>query len=254
MITSKFNLKGKTALITGSSQGIGKAIALAFAENGASVILQYRQDKGEAQDVAKLIKKMGSPVHLVQADFSKPNSVNALVGKVQDKVTKVDILVINASVQLPDEWLEVSEKDFDTQVTTNFKSTFQLIQKFTPEMLKNNWGRILTIGSVQQVKPHPAMVIYAATKSAVLNLVQNLAMQLADKGITVNNLAPGVIDTPRIDEKVPESEERIIKRMETPIGRIGKPEDCAAMALLLCSEAGNFITGQNIFVDGGMSL
>ena len=98
------------------------------------------------------------------------------------------------------------------------------------------------------------MIIYAATKSAVLNMVQNMAMQLADKGVTVNNLAPGVIATPRLDEDVPEPEERINKRLETPSGNLGNPEDCAAMALLLCSAAGNFITGQNIYVDGGLSL
>lgn len=121
-------------------------------------------------------------------------------------------------------------------------------------MVENGWGRILTIGSVQQNKPHPNMIIYAATKSAVLNVVQNVAMQLADKNVTINNLAPGVIDTPRIGEEVGESEERINKRLETPAGKIGSPEDCAGVAVLLCSEAGNFITGQNIFVDGGMSL
>jgi glucose 1-dehydrogenase len=98
------------------------------------------------------------------------------------------------------------------------------------------------------------MIVYAATKSAVLNMVQNVAMQLADKGITVNNLAPGVIGTPRLNQDVPESEERITKRLETPSGQVGDPQDCAAVAVLLCSEAGRFITGQNIFVDGGMSL
>jgi glucose 1-dehydrogenase len=254
MITDRLNLTGKTALITGSSQGIGKGIALAFAESGATIVLHYRKGKKEALAVAREIRKMGATAHIIQADFSKPNSVSGAYKKVLEKVKQIDILVINASVQIPDEWLDVSAADFDTQITTNFRSTFQLIQRFAPEMIKNKWGRILTIGSVQQVKPHPAMIVYAATKSAVLNLVQNVAMQLADKGVTLNNLAPGVIDTPRIDEKVPETEERIIKRMETPIGRMGTPEDCAAMALLLCSEAGNFITGQNIFVDGGMSL
>lgn len=254
MITDKLNLKGKTALITGSSQGIGKSIAQALAENGATVILQYRKDKKEAQEAAKEIRKTGSAVHVIQADLSKPNAVAGIYRKVTEQAGKIDILVINASVQLPDDWLNVSAKDFDLQVTTNFKSTFQLIQRFAPDMILNKWGRILTVGSVQQIKPHPAMIIYAATKSAVLNLVRNVAMQLADKSVTINNLAPGVIDTPRIDEKVPQTDERINKRMETPAGRLGSPEDCAAMALLLCSDAGSFITGQNMFVDGGMSL
>lgn len=254
MILEKLNLSGKTAFITGSSQGIGKGIAVAFAESGATIILQYRKGKAEVESVAREIKALGAKVYIVQADFSKSRAVAGVYRKVLSVVKQVDILVINASVQVGDAWLNVSQKDFDIQVTTNFRSTFQLMQKFAPDMISNSWGRILTIGSVQQVKPHPAMIVYAATKSAVLNLVQNVAMQLADKGVTVNNLAPGVIDTPRIDEKIPETDERIHKRMETPVGRLGTPEDCAATALLLCSDAGNFITGQNIFVDGGMSL
>jgi NAD(P)-dependent dehydrogenase (short-subunit alcohol dehydrogenase family) len=254
MIAEKLSLSGKTALVTGSSQGIGKGIALAFAEYGANVILHCRKDRKEAEEVAGEIKKNGREAYIIQADLSKANSVADVYKKVYEKVKTLDILVINASVQAPANWMDVTEEDFDLQVHTNFKSTFQLMQRFAPDMIENGWGRILTIGSVQQIKPHPAMIVYAATKSAVLNLVQNMAMQLADKGVTVNNLAPGVIDTPRIDEKVPESEERINKRMETPAGKLGNPEDCAAIALLLCSEAGNFITGQNIFVDGGMSL
>jgi glucose 1-dehydrogenase len=254
MIADKFNLKGKTALVTGSSQGIGKAITLALAEYGADTIIHYRGDRKDADDVAEQAKKLGSKACLIQSDLSENGAVQNFVERLNQIVKRVDILVINASAQLPAVWEDILESDIDIQFNTNFKATFLLIQNLAPQMVANGWGRILTIGSVQQMKPHPNMLIYAATKSAVLNLVQNMAMQLADKGVTVNNLAPGVIDTPRIEEEVPESEDRINKRMETPVGKIGNPEDCAAMALLLCSEAGNFITGQNIFVDGGMSL
>lgn len=254
MIAEKFNLKGKTALVTGSSQGIGKGIALALAEYGADIIIHYRSEKDEADQVAGEIRTLGSRVWLVQSDLSENGAVPNMVDRLQQMVKTIDILVINASVQQPATWEDTKEDEIDIQFNTNFKSTFLLIQLIAPQMIASGWGRILTIGSVQQIKPHPNMLIYAATKSAVLNLVQNMAMQLADKGITVNNLAPGVIGTARIEEEVPESEERINKRMETPAGKIGNTEDCAAMALLLCSEAGNFITGQNIFVDGGMSL
>lgn len=254
MFSEKLNLSGKTALITGSSQGIGKGIAQTFAEYGANIILHYREDEIEAEKVAAEIRKFGVRVYMIKADLSEPDAVINIYNAVYEKVETLNILVINASVQVPAEWTEVTESDFDLQVNTNFKATFQLMQKFAPDMVKNGWGRILTLGSVQQIKPHPSMIIYAAIKSAVLNLVQNVAIQLADKGITVNNLAPGVIATPRIDEEVPEPEERINNRLRTPSGKIGTPEDCAGVALLLCSEAGNFITGQNIFVDGGMSL
>ena len=254
MIAERFSLSGKTALVTGSSQGIGKGIALAFAEYGANIILHCKTDINEAKEVAKEIKSFGVDVHIIQADLSESGAAADMYKKVTEIVKKLDILVINASAQIPAIWTEVNENDIDIQVTTNFKATFQLMQQFAPNMVEAGWGRVLTIGSVQQTRPHPSMIIYAAMKSAVLNLVQNLAMQLADKGVTVNNLAPGVIATPRLDEDVPEPEERINKRLETPSGNIGNPEDCAAMALLLCSAAGNFITGQNIYVDGGLSL
>jgi glucose 1-dehydrogenase len=254
MLAEKLKLKGKIALVTGASQGIGKAIALGLAEYGAHVIIHYRSDQNEAAEVAEQAKNFGSQITLIKQDLSEKGAVQSLTDRLKQMVQRIDILVINASVQVPAVWTEISENDFDIQVNTNLKSTFLLMQSLAPTMIEAGWGRILTIGSVQQVKPHPNMMIYAATKSAVFNMVQNMAMQLADKGVTVNNLAPGVISTPRIDEEVPESEERIDKRMETPAGKIGNPEDCAAMALLLCSEAGNFITGQNIYVDGGMSL
>ncbi len=253
-LSDQFNLNGKTALVTGASQGIGKGIALALAEYGAQLIIHYRKDRFEAEAVANEIRKKGGEASLVNADFSRNGSIAAVEEQVQGLGKTPDILVINASVQIPADWEAVTEEDFEIQVNANFKSTLLLMQAFAPRMAANGWGRIVTIGSVQQVKPHPSMIVYAATKSAVLNMVQNLAMQLADKNITVNNIAPGVIGTPRLDQDVPPVPERINKRMETPTGDLGDVRDCAAMAVLLCSEAGRFITGQNIFVDGGMSL
>ncbi|MET7259111.1 SDR family NAD(P)-dependent oxidoreductase [Dyadobacter fermentans] len=252
-LSENLSLKGKTALITGASQGIGEGIALAFAEYGADVILHYREDRDQVEDVLEEIGRFGVKSSVVRADFSKTGSV-ASVERQLDKSVKPDILVINASLQIAKPWEQITQRDFDIQMNVNVKSTMLLIQRFSPSMIERGWGRIITIGSVQQIKPHPAMLVYAASKAAVLNMVQNLALQLADKGVTVNNLAPGVIDTPRIKEPVPEVEERIKKRQETPLGTLGEPIDCAAMAVLLASEAGKFITGQNIFVDGGMSL
>lgn len=254
MLSEKFSLSGKIALVTGSSQGIGEGIALAFAESGADVILHCRKDKSEAEEVALKVQAFGVRCFVVEGDLTQPDSAVKIYDEVKSLTGKVDILILNASVQIPKIWTEITVEDIDNQINANFKSSLLLMQRFAPEMVSNGWGRIVTLGSVQQVKPHPSMAVYAATKSAMLNLVQNIAMQLADKGVTVNNLAPGVIGTPRLDEDVPEPEERINNRLLTPSGQIGAPEDCAAMAVLLCSEAGRFITGQNIYVDGGMSL
>jgi glucose 1-dehydrogenase len=253
ILANNFSLKGKTALVTGSSQGIGKGIALAFAEYGADIILHYRKNRSEANTVLQEIKKIGVKGSLVRADFSKMGSVASIETQLKNSPWP-DILVINASVQIPKRWEEITQKDFDIQINANVKSTMLFMQRFLPAMIKKGWGRIITIGSVQQVRPHPSMLVYAASKAAVHNMVQNMAMQLAEQGITVNNLAPGVIGTPRIEQDVPAIEERISKRQETPQGIVGEPSDCAAVAVLLASEAGRFITGQNIFVDGGMSL
>ncbi|GHB81755.1 SDR family NAD(P)-dependent oxidoreductase [Persicitalea jodogahamensis] len=254
MLKEQFDLSGKIALVTGASQGIGKGIALGLAEYGAEVIILYHKDRKQAEAVAQELEVNGGRVIVMASDFSKPDAARELRIQLGKKNKLPDILVVNASVQVAKDWQETTESDFDFQVNTNFKSTLFLFQEFIPKMIERGWGRVVTIGSVQQQKPHPAMIVYAATKSAVDNMVRNVAMQIAEQGVTVNNLAPGVIGTPRLDEPVPEVEERIDQRMTTPTGSIGDPIDCAAMALLLCSDAGKFITGQNIYVDGGMSL
>ncbi|MBE9461791.1 SDR family NAD(P)-dependent oxidoreductase [Dyadobacter subterraneus] len=254
MLSDKLDLTGKTAVVTGSSQGIGESIAMTLAEHGASVVLHHHEGLENVEKVKAKIDGQKGYSHIVKADFSKPGSVDTFYDEVFKCVNKVDILVLNASIQISKNWNELTSEDFDIQIEANFKTNLFLMQRFAPAMVERKWGRILTIGSVQQIKPHPAMIAYAATKSAILNVVQNVAMQLADKGVTVNNLAPGVIATPRIAEPVPEGEERILQRLRTPSGQVGEPEDCADLALFLCSEAGRFITGQNIFIDGGMSL
>ncbi|TDB67036.1 SDR family NAD(P)-dependent oxidoreductase [Arundinibacter roseus] len=254
MLKERFDLTSRLALVTGASQGIGRSIALGLAEYGADVIVLYHSGKKNAEKVAKEIKALNQKAYLFQSDLSKNQAPEKLFAKLKKKHLFPDILVINASVQVARPWADMTEKDFSYQVNTNIRATLQLMQLFMPHLLEQQWGRIVTLGSVQESRPHPAMIVYAATKAAVENMVKNVAIQVADKGVTVNNLAPGVIGTPRIEEPVPEIDEEIHQRMTIPAGGIGEPEDCAAVALLLCSEAGRFITGQTIFVDGGMSL
>ncbi len=254
MLRDLFNLSGKNALVTGSSQGIGQAIALALAEFGANVLVHYRSDKDEAQTVADQVSAFGVKTGIVGVDLSKSDGADELFKQASEQLGQIDILVTNASVQLPKQWQETTPDDFDTQMNANWKSTLLLMQRFAPGMAERGWGRILTIGSVQELKPHPTMIVYAGTKAAVANTVRNLAMQLADKGITVNNLSPGVIETPRTEAPTPPVPDRISQRMTIPVGSEGQPEDIAGMAVLLCSNAGRYITGQTIFVDGGMGL
>lgn len=253
-LKKRFDLTGKNALVTGSSQGIGKAIALGLAEFGANVLIHNREGDDEARQVAEQARRFGVKSDVVGIDLAEPDAPNQLYQQANQKLGSIDILVVNASVQLPKDWEEVTPDDFDLQVNVNWKSTLLMLQRFAPDMVVRGWGRILTIGSVQEIKPHPAMIVYAGTKAAQANMVRNLAMQLADKGVTVNNLSPGVIDTPRIQEEVPEVDERIAERMSTPLGRAGEPMEIAGVAIMLCSDAGEYVTGQDIYVDGGMSL
>ncbi|GAB3986599.1 SDR family oxidoreductase [Spirosoma daeguense] len=254
MIKELLDLTGKNALVTGSSQGIGKAIALALAEFGANVLIHNRKGDKEAKDVVQQVRQMGVNSDVIGIDLLQSGAVDKLYKKATDLFGSVDILVTNASIQIPENWDDATPEEFDRQVNANWKSTLLLMQRFAPDMAERGWGRILTIGSVQEEKPHPAMIVYAGTKAAVANTVRNLALQLADKGLTINNLSPGVVDTPRINEPVPPMPDRIGDRMNIPVGSAGQPEDIAGMAVLLCSEAGRYVTGQTIFVDGGMSL
>jgi glucose 1-dehydrogenase len=254
MLKNLFNLSGKNALVTGSSQGIGQGIALGLAEFGANVLVHYRSDADEAQSVSETIAKFGVKTSAIGVDLANANAADDLFDQATKQFGSIDILVLNASVQKPRQWAETTPQEFDEQVMANWKSSLFIMQKFLPGMTERGWGRILTLGSVQELKPHPAMVVYAGTKAAVANTVRNLAIQVADQGVTINNLSPGVIDTPRTDEPTPPIPDRISQRMGIPVGYDGQPEDIAGMAVLLCSDAGRYVTGQTIFVDGGMSL
>jgi glucose 1-dehydrogenase len=253
-IKKLFDLRGKNALVTGSSQGIGKAIALALAEYGANVLVHCRNEKEMAGRVAAQIREFGVRSGIITCDLAADKAAETLFKECQEQMGNIDILVINASLQIKKPWTDVQPEEFDVQVKVNWRSSFELIQQFVPGMSRNRWGRILTIGSVQQEKPHPQMITYAATKSAMVNMVKNLAIQLAKDGITINNLAPGVIVTGRNEEALADENYRKAVQAKVPAGFFGEPEDCAGLALLLCSDAGRYITGADIFIDGGMSL
>ena len=248
------SLAGRCALITGSSRGIGAAMARAFATAGADVAVHYAGRGDEAEKVAAEVRALGRRAAVVQADLGEPAGAARCFAGAISGLGRIDILVCNASIQLPGPWLEASGADFDRQVAVNLRSTWELLRLATPPMSERGWGRVLTIGSVQEAKPNPAMLVYAATKCAQTSMALSLAKALAPTGVTVNSLAPGVIDTDRTRERVVDAayRERVLGWI--PAGRIGDPEDCVGAALLLCSQAGGYITGQNLFVDGGMSL
>ncbi len=234
------------ALVTGSTQGIGCAIAEALVKDGFDVTVHCSKDIEKAKAVAAEIGAKNAVI----CDLSDMSEVEELHSKTGD----VDVLVLNASVQFRNPYTEITDEEFDTQVNVNFKSTFKLIRTYSEQMKKNGFGRIVTIGSVQQYKPHRDMAIYAATKCAVMSLVKNLAKQLAPFGVTLNNVAPGVIATPRNEAALsdPEYAKKVMDGI--PAGYAGEARDMAGTVCLLAGEGGRYITGTDIVIDGGMAL
>ena len=361
-----FDITGKTALITGAGQGIGRSIALALAEHGANVVINYRSNHQLAEATLRDVLKMGTKAWLWEYDllsdtlasdfqlllqklgievdilvlnasiqirkkwedvtlseFNTQMNVNVraslelmqccvphmeskgwgrivTLGSVQQNRPskqmivyaaskaaqlkmgtkawlweydllsdtlasdfqlllqklgiEVDILVLNASIQIRKKWEDVTLSEFNTQMNVNVRASLELMQCCVPHMESKGWGRIVTLGSVQQNRPSKQMIVYAASKAAQLNMVKNLAWQLGNKGITINNLAPGVIGTVRNEEVLSNEVFKTKIEKNIPLGYIGEPDDLASMALLLCSEAGRYISGADILVDGGMSL
>lgn len=240
----------KKALVTGSSRGIGRALALALAREGCFVNVHYAGNRDKAEEVKREIESFGGRAEVLGADLCDTEKTAFLCERVKD----TDILVLNASVQYKKPWQEIGLSECYSQLNCNFVSSMMLIQAVAPHMKEQGFGRIVTIGSVQEVKPHPEMLVYSATKAAQTNMMRSLSLQLAPFGITVNNVAPGVIYTDRNIEALsdPEYAKKVIDSI--PVGFYGGPEDCAGIVKLLCSDEGRYITGQNIFVDGGKGI
>ena len=240
------DFKGKKVLITGSTQGIGLEIARQFSQCGAVVFINGAASEEKINNVVKSISNSRPAL----CDLSNPDCAEILYEITGD----IDILILNASIQYRKAWDEISDEEFDRQIAVNFKSSLKLIQKYVPYMKEQKWGRVVTVGSVQQAKPHKDMLVYAASKAAQHNMVMNLAKQLAPFNITVNNVAPGVIETSRNFDALADEEYVKTVLAGIPCGHIGKAKDCAGLMLLLCSDEGKYMTGENIFIDGGMKL
>lgn len=232
MLKEKFDLTGKTAFVTGSTRGIGKAIAEGLAEFGAKVITHGVIHGDVAFDLA-------NPAALEEG-FKK--------------LPPIDILVCNASVQKNISWYEFDLDEARKEAQVNYIATLRMFQLVYPHMKAQKWGRMIVVGSVQERRPHPQMCGYAATKSAQENLVRNIARQVAAEGITVNNLCPGVFYTDRNKEALsnPVYAEKVLNAI--PTHGYAMPEDAAGTAVLLASDAGRYITGATILIDGGLSL
>ena len=240
----------KTAFVTGSSRGIGRAIAIRLAKDGYKIVVHGADNIQKAEETKSIIEQNGGVAEVLVCDLTDLDNTRELCEGIRD----IDVLVLNASLQYRTPWQKITVDECYKQLSCNFVSSMMLIQSVVDNMKNKKWGRIVTIGSVQEAKPHPDMLVYSASKAAQTNMVKSLALQLANDGITVNNVAPGVIYTDRNVEALldPEYAKKVTDSI--PVGFYGQPEDCAGIVSLLCSEEGRYITGQNIFVDGGKGI
>ncbi|TXI09144.1 MAG: SDR family oxidoreductase [Rhizobium sp.] len=257
-----FSLTGRRALVTGGSVSIGRAIALAFAEAGADVAIQYYAGADKAfglSDAAAAtcrdIEALGRACTAVEADFAHPGAAGEAAVKAGKALGGIDILVIAASIQKRQAFGDIGREDMLSQSQVNLFSTFELLQSVLPRMVENGWGRVLSIGSVNETRPEGELSVYAALKAAQANLIANLARQHAGTGVTLNTLAPGLVATERNRWRREDADDWArIQSRANPMGRAGTIDDMVGAALLLCSPASDFITGANLQATGGGHL
>ena len=246
-------LSGRVALVTGAARGIGLAIATRLAEAGAHVIIHDR-DAGAAAAAKTCLRERAFDATMLLADLAVATAPAAMAEELRAAGTEPDVLVLCASVETLETWDGVSEAAMASQTEINLHATVRLLQAFLPGMQERGFGRVIAIGSVQETRPNPTHFYYAATKAAQTNMILNLARTTRVPGVTFNIVKPGAILTDRNRAVLaqPGREEQVLARI--PLGRLGKPDDCAGLALLLCSPEGDYINGAEIAVDGGLRL
>lgn len=248
----KMMLTDRIAMVTGGSRGIGQAISVSLAKAGADVVVLFAGNQKAAEETAKQIEETGRRALLIQADVSDANQVDAAVKQVLGQFGRIDILVNNAGITRDNLMLRMKETDWDQVVDTNLKGVFLCTKAVTRPMLKQRYGRIINISSVVGLAGNPGQANYVAAKAGVLGLTKSTAKELASRGITVNAVAPGFIETDMtaaLDEDLQQE-----MRKQIPLARLGTPDDVAAAVRFLASEDAAYITGQTLNVDGGMVM
>jgi glucose 1-dehydrogenase len=246
-------LAGKVALVTGSSKGIGQAIAIRLAAEGADIMINYRSDPDGAAETQSKIAAFGRTAYSIQADLSAIADVNKLVSESIDRFGKVDILVNNSGLEQKADFCDVTEADYDRVTNVNLKGVFFTTQAIVRHFKETNRpGKIVNISSVHEELPFPHFTSYCVSKGGLKMMMRNLAVELGPLGITINNVAPGAIDTPINTELLnnPEQLKAVLKNI--PLGRLGKPEDVAGLVSFLASSDADYITGSTFYVDGGL--
>ena len=242
----------RTAVVTGASRGIGRAIALRLAKDGAFVVVNYNGSEESAAETVKQIEAAGGQAEAVRCDVSDFEAAEAFFKDVAERHGRIDILVNNAGITRDGLLMRMTEEDFDQVLRVNLKGAFNCIRHVSRQMLKQRSGRIISISSVSGVMGNPGQANYCASKAGIIGLTKSAARELASRGITVNAVAPGCVDTDMTRVLSDEVRERATAQI--PLGYFGKPEDIASAVSFLASEAAGYITGQVLCVDGGMAM
>lgn len=252
MEVNKKELAGKVALVTGAGRGIGRAVALALAAEGALVLVNYNGSRERALEVVAEIEKAGGSAEAVGCDVSDFAACGQMVDEVVKKYTRVDILVNNAGIARDNLLARMSEAEFDDVIATNLKGAFNTIRHLSRQFLKQRSGRIINISSVSGVMGNAGQANYSASKAGMIGLTKSAARELASRGICVNAVAPGFVDT-EMTRAMPEKTREAAVAM-IPLGRMGSADDIARTVVFLAGSGGDYITGQVLCVDGGMAI
>lgn len=245
-------LSGKTTVVTGASKGIGRAIAVALGEHGAHVVVNYNGSEQAAKETVQAITEKGGSAEAMKFNVADYTETSEAITEIIQKNGKLDILVNNAGITKDGLMMRMSEEDFDAVINTNLKGAFTTCKAVSRQMMKQRSGKVINISSVSGVLGNAGQANYASAKAGLIGLTKSMARELASRGVTVNAVAPGFIETDMTKVLSEQVKEAAVKQI--PLGSFGKPEDVAELVLFLASDKAKYITGQVICVDGGMAM
>lgn len=250
MSGGRFSLAGKRALVTGASSGIGRAVAKALSEHGASLVLHHHDDEAAAHSLAE---SLGCSVPVLAADFTQANATAQFADHVL-QTGQIDILIWNAAIERRGAWDAISQQDMADHLAANFSALITVTRHLVPPMAERGWGRVVATGSIMATRPRAETLVYAAMKSAQLTAIRAIGREVASDGVTMNVVSPGAIEIEANKHLYADSQFRSAVSAKIPAGRPGRPADLVGAYVYLCSEAAAYVTGADIPINGGWSI